>query len=226
MPRDYVAEILDKRTRVHLSGPRWERFNRRIMPIMHASVELANTKALTAKTKAELFRYFPVAMVAALEGFFRMIYADLINTGEPYSGRAQGFRDLKFGAGPIVAVQGKKISAGELIAHQLPHNSFANVEANMSVLLGKTFRSAITIDGIAPFAALARGKNFFASMASDLAEMFRVRHVFCHELATKVTLSPARAYQLCQAGVLLAIMTDMLMMELLDKGKPFPVIKG
>ena len=112
MPRDYVAEILDKRTRVHLSGPRWERFNRRIMPIMHASVELANTKALTAKTKAELFRYFPVAMVAALEGFFRMVYADLINTGEPYSGRAQGFRDLKFGAGPIVAVQGNKTRIG------------------------------------------------------------------------------------------------------------------
>ena len=224
MVRDPISEILSKRSRVHLRGARWEKFNRRMMPIMKASVELANTTALAQKSKGELFRYFPIAVVGALEGYFRIAYADLINSGEPYAGRVRDFQDMKFRPSAVLAIQGRRVSAGELIAHLLPHNSFSDIETNMSVLLGNKFSSTLSSKEFSGIAILARGLNPWPALVSDITEMFKLRHIFCHELATKVRLSTSRSYQLCQAGVLLAMMTDILLTDLLDKGKALPTI--
>lgn len=156
--RDRISEILDRRSRQHRRGERWERFSRRMLPIMKASLELPKTRELTTTAKAELLRYFPIGVVAALEGYFRMLYADLINSGDPYATRAQAFRDIKIAPSAASAVDGRKVSIGEFISHQLRHNSFRDIRSNMSVLLDQ-FESILSSESVAPWATFAWGKN-------------------------------------------------------------------
>lgn len=96
----------------------------------------------------------------------------------------------------------------------------------MSVLLGEKFESVLSSESVASWATFAWGKNYLSHLLADLDELFRTRHIFVHELATKVKLPGKRALQLCQAGVLLAQLTDMLMMDFLDKDKPMPTIRS
>ena len=187
------------------------------MPIMRASLDLPRSRDLARTTRAELLRYFPIGVVAALEGYFRMLYADLINTGEPYATRAASFPNIKGDPNVMSGAEARKISRGEFIAHQLRHNSFADISGNMTVLLATKFESLLASDSVAPFATFAWGKRYLQHLSAELDDLFRLRHVFCHELATKVKLPAKRAHQLCQTGVFLAILTDVLMMDFIDK---------
>jgi hypothetical protein len=197
-----------------------------MMPIMQASLELPRSRELSRKTKSELFRYFPIAVVGALEGYFRMLYADLINSGDPYARRAHAFRNVRRDPPAVSHAHPRKITRGEFIAHQLRHNSFRDISDNMSILLGTKFDSLLASDSVAPFATFAWGRNYLQHLAAELNELFRLRHLLCHELATKVKLTAKRARQLCQTGVFLAMLTDMLMMDFVDKDKPLPVIRA
>jgi len=46
-----------------------------------------------------------------------------------------------------------------------------------------------------------------------LRRLFDFRHVFCHELATKVKLTAKQVVELSRCGVFLAMTTDILMMD-------------
>ncbi len=88
---------------------------------------------------------------------------------------------MKFRPSAVLAIQGRRISAGELIAHLLPHNSFSDIETNMSVLLGNKFSSTLSSKEFSGIAILARGLNPWPALVSDITEMFKLRHIFCHE---------------------------------------------
>jgi hypothetical protein len=197
-----------------------------MMQVVLASRELPSCRALTPMTKKELMRYFPIAVTAALEGYFRILYAELIDSGEPYVSRARMFRGIRADETSIEKAKSQKVSHGELIAHQLRHNSFADINANMSILLGSDFKTLLQTDEIAVLSRFTSGADHLNYLTSQIDELFKVRHVFCHELATKLTLSRQRADRLCHSGASLAVLTDILMMDFIDSGKPFPRIMG
>jgi hypothetical protein len=163
-------------------------------------------------------------VTAALEGYFRVLYAELIDSGEPYVSRAQTFPSVKADKVLIQQAKSQKISPGELIAHQLRHNSFADINANMSILLGSDFKTLLQSEEIAVLSGFQNGVDHWRYLSSQLEELFRIRHVFCHELATKIRLSRERADRLCHSGASLALLTDMLMMDFIDTDQPFPRI--
>jgi hypothetical protein len=181
--------------------------------------ELKASKALSDRARSELFRYFPIAFVAALEGYFGHVYRDLINAGPPYIGRAAQFKDFKFGIEPILTIHGRFITAGELVAHLLPHNSLADVEANLTVLLGEKYKTALGREKYVPTDGppAIPVSEFLPGMLSRVSAAFRFRHIFCHELATKVKVSPRTIFDVCQACNVLVIITEPLIMRLLKE---------
>ena len=213
MPRDRIEEILRQRSRQHSHGQRFDRFNRRMYPIMRATLELPRCTQMSRASKAELMRYFPIATVGALEGYFRALYADLINAGDPYAERAQSFPGVKRLDAITSEAKARKVSTGDLIAHQLRHNSFADVCDNLTTLLGADFLSLLRSPPVAAIGFMGWGRDYFPHVTGQLRRLFDFRHVFCHELATKVKLTAKQVVELSRCGVFLAMTTDILMMD-------------
>ncbi len=79
--RDIIQEIADVRERRQFGSAMAE------LPFRLLALEQA-FKSYDRK-QIELARYFPVALVACIEGYFRMVVGDLIDSGEPYLTNAE-----------------------------------------------------------------------------------------------------------------------------------------
>jgi len=92
-----------------------------------------------AQLDQELLRYFPVGIVACVEGFFRQAIKELLDSGGPFYQRfassAQS-KDLKLDLEVIAAITGQTVTVGEIAAHHLPLSSLDPIESIMAVLLG------------------------------------------------------------------------------------------
>lgn len=84
-------------------------------------------------------RYFPIALVALIEGYLKMLYRDLIDSGEPFLSNAKNFRDIRASLDALIETRKKTLSLGEFIAEQLSHNSLGQIESNLGILLGQDF---------------------------------------------------------------------------------------
>lgn len=86
----------------------------------------------------ELSRYFPIALVSCIEGYFRLVFADLINHGAPYKDNAAKF-EIKFTIDTAVSLERHSVTLGEFVAHLLPLNNLDDIESNMTTLIGESF---------------------------------------------------------------------------------------
>src|SRR5689334_7105415 len=101
--RDLIWELADRRSRHLVRVPRFEQTKRRLYDLEGALYFLQRRKAsIPPRHKRELYRHFPVALVAVAEGHFKMLYRDLIDSGEPFLTRAKGFRDARFDFDSII----------------------------------------------------------------------------------------------------------------------------
>jgi hypothetical protein len=183
--RNLVFELAQRRTR-HLHGiPRYEQTKRRLYDLEGALYFLQRRPTIPPRHKRELYRYFPVALVAIAEGHFKMLYRDLIDSGEPFLSRAKSLRDIKLDIDSLIGVHQRSVTIGELISQQLPHSSMAHIDAHMSMLLSQDFPKEFQKRVRAEDATIG-GTTFQTHMRRLLEEIFRQRHVYCHELATTV----------------------------------------
>src|SRR3546814_4177179 len=94
----------------------------------------------------------------ALPIFTRDWVTELVDAGDPYTGRAAELvkGSLKIDYAMAQALVGKQVSFGELVSHEIPVNDIGDIERAFSVLIddqlfscleGVTDRWAITEDG-------------------------------------------------------------------------------
>ncbi|HZN25036.1 MAG TPA: hypothetical protein VFB75_12470, partial [Burkholderiales bacterium] len=77
--RDYIAEISAKRDRLHRRGSRFAQFERRADALIEVHEHLERTRRIAAPVKAELVKYLPIGWIACIEGYFRLVYRDLVD---------------------------------------------------------------------------------------------------------------------------------------------------
>jgi uncharacterized protein YecT (DUF1311 family) len=160
------------------------------------------------KANTEIIRYFPVALIACLEGYFRMVIRELVDAGEPFlSNVEKPALSIKLDFAALRAIHGKEITVGELIAHALPLSRLEHVEGALSSLLGKSFLQELRTttdrwshevkgEPIAPI--LAKPDEVYA----NVARTFELRHIICHELASGYQIEAdevARCFESCVA---------------------------
>ncbi len=88
----------------------------------------------------ELKRYFPVALIACIEGHCRLAIKNLVDAGEPYLTNAErliGPTKLEFSV--LRAVHGRTISVGEIVSHGVPLSRIEHIDSAFSSLLGHSF---------------------------------------------------------------------------------------
>ena len=137
----------------------------------------------------ELHRHVIVSSIAALQTFHRGIIISIVDSSDVYKARAAANVSEKISLTEALAWLGDKtITFGELVAHNAPCNSVNDLISWLGNLLDCDIKQALT-EAIDPLDR-RNGKENAARIISNvdrllknLAETFRLRHIFAHEAA-------------------------------------------
>lgn len=128
---------------------------------------------------SELLGYFPIAVVAHLEVFFKHALRDLLDQGGPCLDRIdrliKGGR-IKLDAKVASALSGRRVTIGELVAQSLGYSDLVRVCSYFDDVLGSRFLSGVREEHTRP-----DGASFDQTMA-ELADLYETRHRIAHEV--------------------------------------------
>ena len=184
--RDFIKDILARRSRHSKRTERWLQLMKRVEGLLFSLHHVCNKAPRKRSCQAELLRYFPIGIVAASEGYFRLVYRDLIDFGDPYLRNAANFKDLSLGHEAVYAIHGRQTTIGEVIAHQLPHNNLGDITRNMDALTGGDFMAGVQQEFDSRMHRSKEQTNA-SWVPKFVIRCFELRHIFCHELATSFT---------------------------------------
>lgn len=178
------------------------------------------------KAQSELTRYFPVALIACVEGYFRMAIKDLIDVGDPFLTNAEKpASSLKLDFSVLRAVHGKTVTVGELVAHGVALSRLEHIESALTSLLGGGFlqslrattdRWAHEVRGEPSKPILSNPDEVFAGVART----FELRHIICHEIASAYEIEADEVTRCLESCVAFLRAADEFISETLHPGAP------
>lgn len=191
-------EIQEVRSRLFLE--RWDTMSFDV----HARLNELK-KLFRAPTEDEIHRHVVVASIAALQTFHRGTIITIVDSGDEYKARAAENVAEKISMKDALNwLGGKSASFGELIAHSAPCNSVSDLLSWLSNLLACDLKQAMS-EALDPYdlrnkvVPAARVVTDIDQLLINLAEAFRLRHIFAHEAASAVTVSAEQCRLLLDA---------------------------
>jgi hypothetical protein len=173
-------QILDVKQR---SG----RYGVSIYDVIH---QLNKLKMIVADADARediLGDFIPIRITTCIEVIVRNLIREIIEYGSPYSERAEKYaKAIKFDFLLSSAIQGQKITLGDIIAHSVSTNSLSQIIGLFEVLIEEKFRdrlakiynrSAFVLDGNDSPIILEPEIVFRA-----VDQLLRIRHIVVHEM--------------------------------------------
>lgn len=151
----------------------------------------------------EVLRYIPLASIAATETYFRLLYKEILDKGEPYFSNAiKYFKDqgnVKFDLEFLIAIQGKQVTAGEIFSHLMPLNNLADINTALTKILGIDFLASLKKFRYSESSSLAvHSKSFKTNLGNYLnsvSRLFELRHILAHEFALNIDLDKKQIMQ-------------------------------
>ncbi|RJS91988.1 lysozyme inhibitor LprI family protein [Salinisphaera sp. Q1T1-3] len=215
---DIIQEIADVRQR--------RRFGKAMPELIMRLFALEQAFKNQPSHQDELINYFPVALIACLEGYFRMAIKDLVDAGEPFLSNAEKpASSIKIDFSILRAVHGRTITVGELVSHGVKLSRLDHVDAALSHLLGNGFLDVLRtvsdrweheVKGEERAPILQEPDKTFA----DVSRMFELRHIICHEIPSAYEISREeieRCFESCASFLRAA---DELLSESMNPGAP------
>jgi len=181
--RDYIEEILLKKKRLHKKANRIKQFQKRVHPLVRGFRATMNLDR-SVDYRSEWLKYGAIGYIACLEGYFRLLVADLINAGDPYLTNLTDYKDIKFGIEHIVAIKKEKISLGDYVSHLMSFNSVSDINYNLSIVLGRDYFELFNSSKTSLWNLKPIGEQF-PDTIGNTQKLFELRHLYAHELATK-----------------------------------------
>lgn len=190
--RDRVAEIFERRSRNYRRVPRMERIHRRFANLYRAFYSLQRRPSpLLVDCKNELYRHFPVALVALLEGYTKEIIAELIDNSPVHRARFAKWKPITIDLNLASSLWNKDITLGELVSAQLTISTRKDLEEVLSALLDERFEHLFEDRLFNEDKKI--GRDIFSKRLRDMVDtVFMERHALCHELASRCT--PKRSH--------------------------------
>lgn len=175
----------------------------------------------------ELYRHFPVAAIAVLEGHFKATVATIINTGSPYLERGLVLAKdrLKSAIDVVPMLHRKAVTIGDVIAHVIPFNSVSSLENAFGTLIGSDFKNMVA-GARSPYEVRNEyvNPNVLVPSVADLwcalSLAFERRHILAHEAATKFLISFEDAKAAVESCVLFVSALDAIMWSTIWKDEP------
>lgn len=173
--RDVPAEIAEIRNRMTFVDD----FDNGILKLLTI---VMSTQKLKDDAQEELHAYFVVASIAAIETYFRWQIRSLIDSCD-----GRFLNNIKLDELPIkmshdvaVALIGKRITVGELVAHAVGFSSVEQIASFMTKLLGTDFVQLVKTAHEAKNNDAPVFENP-AQIFADVKRSFELRHIICHE---------------------------------------------
>ncbi|PBQ34027.1 hypothetical protein CNR22_20340 [Sphingobacteriaceae bacterium] len=143
----------------------------------------------------ELIKYVPVNLVGSMESFLRSTCAKLINHDEKYLNNAKDLLKSNLDWELMRQIQKREFTLGELISHQLSFSNFDQIATNFKTILGTNFIKTLQEFDPTPyfikpyFSDKIKSFNSISKhIFSDLNDLFEIRHIVCHEMASTMEL--------------------------------------
>jgi hypothetical protein len=152
-------------------------------------------KAVESSDSREMYRHTPVAVIAALETYFRGTIVDLVNRGEPYRSRVSDLvRDKVVIKDAISFFHGENFTFGEVIANFANCNSVSDIHTWLETLLNIDPHDKR--NGYIDAPLIINDVNL---LYRNVEEVFRLRHIFAHEAAAQHNVDKEHALQMINA---------------------------
>ena len=186
-----VQQILEIRQRARFQYREAE-LNFRLNEIRRAYCDIISDQI--ELNQKEILRYFPITLIATTESFFRMAVKELIDQGEPYLSNAEKLvKGVQYDYEALKNMHGQVITIGDFVSHHIPINNLGHIVSNMSHLMNCDFKKKLS--SVTDRWDVEVKKKPNVAIISDIeitfrcvAETFRLRHIFCHEIASGVTV--------------------------------------
>jgi hypothetical protein len=163
-----------------------------------------------AKHIDEILRYFPIAVVSVIEGYFRSRLAELISSGNPFLGNAlKNYSEISLDMPLAGAIVKKEIGIAELVTHStaMRLNSFGELVKVVSNVSGRQDflgeLAKVEPERLGSPDEGTRGEVIISDPEATwahLGKVFGLRHILCHELAPDIALDKAETRLLLLAS--------------------------
>lgn len=184
-------------------------------------------EAIGPEGDPELFRYFPVAAIATLEGHFKETVAAIVNSGPIYFERGLNLAKdkLKSAADIVPLLHRKAVTLGAVVAHVIPFNSVSSLESAFDQLLDGNFKDMVakvhdpySVRNRLPFPE--KIVPSISDLWQALALAFERRHILAHEAAAYFELSFEHAYSAVEACAMCSRALDAVLWDTVWKDLP------
>lgn len=217
--RDYIAEIIERRSRLKKRGDRWAQMTQRLDQLIDIGDFIRQSRKRDVPYRLEIAKYLPIGFVACIEGYFRLVFRDLIDHGSPFRENAATLKEIGLTIEQVAAMYNGQLSLGEFIAHLVSINNLNDLSSTMTKLMGEPFLERIKTvktDLYSDNYTSLDEEGLGASLCEGLSELFKQRHIFAHELATKVPVSIPRVIYCSSTAFVFMYATETLVQNLLE----------
>ncbi|WP_123770660.1 hypothetical protein [Vulcaniibacterium tengchongense] len=167
-------------------------FARRVHPLVKGFREIKQLDK-SISYRSEWLKYGAIGYIACVEGYFRLLIADIIDSGEPFVERIGELKEIRFTPESVVAIHKKKVSLGHFVAHLLPLNGLSDINSHLSALLATDYTRFFSAHPLSQWNTSPVGE-VFPHLLAQVETLFKLRHMYAHELATKERV-PLRALE-------------------------------
>lgn len=139
----------------------------------------------------QLIEYVPVKIVACFEQFFRAEYQEIMDNPKVRTNlkTTDLFKDTKFNFDIIGAFEENTISLSEYLSLLIPCSKLGDINNAISKLLGIKFMEEFD------------KKENSKAILESITEVFRLRHIYCHEVPLKQALDVDNARKLISHAI-------------------------
>jgi uncharacterized protein YecT (DUF1311 family) len=176
--RDRTGEILDVKER----NPLRHRFG------SYSLKSLKSQWTKSGKSEGATPDFYVIRAVTLLEVFTRGNIGEIIDHGAEYANRAiELSKNLKMDFALVQGIEGRVITLGDIVAHNVSVNSFGQMLGHFETLLDKKPLRTVLASAVDRWGTEIEKKppvpiiGDFDLLARRLTRLFEVRHILCHE---------------------------------------------
>lgn len=197
-----------------------------------SDLESLKIDLINNKSENEFIKYVPIAVVACYETFFKIIFAEFIDHGEPYltnTYKLQYERKIEIDYKTIMALHGKKLSLGDLFAFSLKYSTFDTIKSNFAIILGENKDLFKELENISTFDLYDKSKqdedillikSKIDEIVKDVYKIYNFRHIYSHEFNSSNRITVDDAIKLINSAILFLKAIERLMWDTIYKGQP------
>lgn len=137
--------------------------------------------------ETNLLEYIPVKIVSCMEEYFRQWYKEIIDNPKYRKNlkKVKSLKDFRYDFETIDSFQNNELTLGDYLSYSFPCSSVDSIINHLNTLLDVDFKKWLFSDSCViednAFGTVHCIKVSKGSLLDSTAEIFRIRHILCHE---------------------------------------------